>query len=86
MGRFTKILRGVSLLTQLGLSVAAPPLLLVWLSQWLQKRYALGAWVTIAGLVVGLISSACGMFQFYKSLTRKTGKEDDPPPSFDQHT
>ena len=86
MGRFTKILRGVALLTQLGLSVVAPPLLMIWLAQWLQKRFSLGPWVTIAALVVGFISSACGMYGFYKSLTRQEGKEDAPPPSFDQHT
>ena len=86
MGRFAKILRGVALLTQLGLSVAAPPLLMILLGQWLQKRFSLGAWVTIAALVVGLISSACGMYGFYKTTLRQTDKEDDPPPSFDQHT
>ena len=86
MGRFTKILRGVALLTQLGLSVAAPPLLLVWLAQWLQKRYELGAWVTLVGLVVGLVSSACGLYQFYKTILRQSERDtEQQPPSFDRH-
>lgn len=86
MNQFTKILRGVALLTQLGLSVAAPPLLTVWLSQWLQKRFELGAWVTIVGLVVGLISSACGLYQFYKSILRQSERDSEKqPPSFDSH-
>ena len=85
MGRFTKILRGVALLTQLGLSVAAPPLLMILLAQWLQRRFSLGSWVTIAALVVGLISSACGVWQLYKTVMRQTGDKDGTPPSFDRH-
>ena len=86
MSRFTKILRGVALLTQLGLSVAAPTLLTVWLAQWLQKRFELGAWVPLAGLAVGLVSSACGLYHFYKTTLRQSERDSEKqPPSFDSH-
>ena len=86
MKDFTKIMRGVALLTQLGLSVAAPPVLMIWLAQWLQNRYALGAWTTIVALVAGFISSACGLYQFYKTTLGQSERESKKhPPSFDRH-
>ena len=86
MKDFTKIMRGVALLTQLGLSVAAPPVLMIWLAQWLQNRCAIGAWLTIVALVAGFISSACGLYQFYKTTLCQSERESKKhPPSFDRH-
>ena len=84
MKRHVKLLRRLTMLTQLGLSVVAPPLLLIWLSIAAQRRWGVGSWATPVAIVVGLISSACGVYEFYRSVMREKGG-DEPPASFDQH-
>lgn len=80
-----KILRMLTLLGQLGLSVAAPPLLLIWLAHLAQTRWGWGAWTMIAAIVIGLISAGCGAYNFGKSILTKQ-KKDDAPKSFNDHT
>lgn len=52
-------------LTQLGLSVALPLAGFTWLGVWLRGRFALGNWVVVVGLVIGLI---CAVDGFRSSL------------------
>lgn len=75
-------------LTQLGLSVALPLAGFVLLGVWLNQRFALGTWVVIAGLVVGLCSAIAGLRSSLRLLERLTRqkKDDAPPPvSFNDH-
>lgn len=82
----------ISLLTQLGLSVAAPPILLVFLALWMQKRFAVGEWVLLCAILLGVFSGAVSVYSFVRRemerevrlLNReesldasKTGKESD---------
>ena len=86
MKPYMKILRSLSLLTQLGISLIAPPLLLVWLALYLQNRYQFGVWVVLVAIGVGLISSFSGTWRLLKSVLRQNEKDNDPPPvSFDRH-
>ena len=85
MKRYTKLLQRLTLITQLGLSVLAPPLLLVWLAFLAQRRWGLGIWIVPTALVIGLISSGCGVYQFYRTTMREKPNKE-PPVSFDQHS
>ncbi|MBQ7567099.1 MAG: AtpZ/AtpI family protein [Oscillospiraceae bacterium] len=80
-----KILRMLTLIGQLGLSVAAPPLLLIWLAHLAETRWGVGPWATVAAIVVGLISAGCGAYNFAKRIMAKQQK-DDAPPGFNDHT
>ena len=86
MKRWSKLIRGLSLLTQLGLSIAAPPVLLVFLALALQRRFGWGGWAVPAALAVGLISSACGAVRLYRSVMKHTEDGEPPPRSFNGHT
>lgn len=86
MKQYARVLRTLSLLTQLGISLVAPPLLLIWPALSLQKTYALGSWVVLTAIAVGLISAFCGAWRLLKTVTRQNEKDDGAPPvSFDQH-
>ena len=86
MKPYMKILRSISLLTQLGISLVAPPLLLVWLALHLQARYGLGPWVVLVAIGAGLVSAFSGTWRLLKSVVRQNEKDNDPPPvSFDRH-
>ncbi len=57
-------------LTQLGLSVALPLAGFVWLAVWLKQRYALGNWVTILGIAIGLYCAIHNGIQSLKALNK----------------
>lgn len=75
-------------LTQLGLSVAVPPALLIWLATWLHCDCGWGQWVIWAGIVLGAVLAIDGLRLSLKTLERLSrSKSGDPPPpvSFNDH-
>ena len=75
-------------LTQLGLSVALPPALLIMLAVWLRNHYGWGNWVIWADIGLGLIFAVDGFRTSLKAMDRisRKPKEDAPPPvSFNDH-
>ena len=81
----TKLLRAAVWLTQLGVSILAPPVLLLLLAVWLQERYGWGNWVLIAAIISGILSSFCSMLAFYRVFVKKNRKPDERPPAFNGH-
>ena len=74
-------------ITQLGLSVAIPPLGFALLAVWLRNRFALGTWVVILGIVIGVICAIDGFRTSLKAMTRMSGEkqQEKPPVSFNDH-
>lgn len=74
-------------LTQLGLSVVLPLGGFILLALWLQKQFAWGDWVVIAGVVLGIICAVDGLRVSLKAMERmsKDKKEEEPPVSFNDH-
>ena len=72
------VLQNLSWLTQLGLSLAAPPVLCLLCllgAGWLALRFSLGPWVYFAAIVLGLGAAACTFAEFVKMFRRKNGKK-----------
>ena len=83
-------MRNLSLLvwlTQLGLSVALPPVLFVLLAVWLRDAIGWGGWVLWAGVALGVICAAEGLRSSLKAmeLLARNTKKDKPPVSFNDH-
>ena len=75
-------------LTQLGLTVALPPVMFILLAVWLQRQWGWGEWVLWVGIGLGLISAIDGLRQSLKMLMWLTGRKSDdtpPPVSFQEH-
>ena len=73
--------------TQLGISVAVPPAAFIWLGVWLRDRFALGNWVVIVAIVVGVVCALDGLRTSLKAMERMTKdkKQEKPPVSFNDH-
>lgn len=86
MSSRAKLLRNAIWLTQLGLSVLMPPVLLLLAALWLRARFGWGVWVLIVALVVGLLSSFCSAVNFYRAVTRRQKRDgQENPPAFNRH-
>ena len=74
-------------ITQLGLSVAVPPVGFILLTTWIRNLFDLGVWVVIVGAILGLVFAVDGLRFSLKAMSRmaKDKKEDTPPVSFNDH-
>lgn len=75
-------------ITQLGLSVAVPPVGFTLLALWLKERQGWGQWVVWAGIVVGILCAVEGLRSSLKAMEvfvkDKTDK-GSPSASFNEH-
>lgn len=82
------ILRELVWLTQLGFSIVSPLLLCLLGSLWLRDHLALGGWIVVLGVLLGLggaFSAGVAFARHAKFLADPTPKKDKPPVSFNEH-
>ena len=73
-------------LTQLGLSVAVPPVVFILLAVWLQDSRGWGGWVLWVGIILGIYCAITGFVSSMKALKQlSAGKKEEPPVSFNEH-
>ena len=75
-------------ITQLGISVAMPPVVSIWVAVWLRETKGWGSWVLWVGILLGVGCAVDGLRVSLKALSRlsKSKEEKEPPPvSFNDH-
>ena len=73
-------------LTQFGISVVGPVVLCVWGAVWLRNRFDLGAWIVIAGVLLGLGGAATSLWSSLKAIDRQAKSDDkDSGVGFNDH-
>ena len=74
-------------LTQLGLSVAVPPIGFILLALWVRENCSWGNWVIWVGVILGAYSAIEGLRVSLKSMSmlQKDDKQKDEPLSFNEH-
>lgn len=76
-------------LSQLGLSVAVPPLLLIWLGLWLRNDCHWGDWILWVCILLGVVLAIDGLRTSLKAMERLSNHKKDspePPVSFNDHS
>ena len=76
MKQWSEIIKNLSLLTQLGLSLLTPTLLCLAICYFLQTKLGVGMWVYLPGFFFGLGGSFTVAKNFYSMIERKQTKED----------
>ena len=79
--KFT-FLTALSWIMQVGLSVAVPLVLFILAAVFLRNRFGIGSWIVAAGVGLGLLGAAGGLYGSLKSLHRLGKNEEDPPEGF----
>ena len=76
-------------LTQFGLSIAVPLVVSILAAVWLQKAFALGGWVIVVDVLVGVFGAVSGLVTSLRAMDRQAGEQEDrskkPPVYFNQH-
>ena len=75
-------------LTQVGISVAAPPVVFILGALWLRSRFGVGDWCIWVALVLGIACAVSGFRQTLHLMDRmahKNARKDPPVPGFNEH-
>lgn len=74
-------------LSQLGLSVAIPPALLIWLAVFLRDHFCWGQWVIWVGIVLGIYCAVVRFVSALRSVSHLTNdkKQKNNTVSFNEH-
>ncbi|MEG2038863.1 MAG: AtpZ/AtpI family protein [Oscillospiraceae bacterium] len=72
-----QVMKNLTYIAQVGISVAVPLILCIFVTSWLQKRFELGTWIVLFGIIFGVGSSACSLIQFFKYMAREAKKGED---------
>ena len=72
--------------TQLGLSVALPPIGFILLAVWLKNSFGWGSWVIYVGIALGLLSAFDGLRTSLKAMKKMSDKDEtNNSVSFNDH-
>ncbi|MCD8153692.1 MAG: AtpZ/AtpI family protein [Clostridiales bacterium] len=87
MKKGAEIIKNLTLIGQLGLSLVTPVLLCLALCWWLTSCVGLGSWIYLPGFFFGLGGSGTFAYKFYLSVIKKEKKEktDREKISFNRH-
>ena len=79
--KFT-FLTALSWLVQVGVSVAFPLVLFILMAVFLHNRFGIGNWIIAAGVGLGVLGAAGGLYGSLRSLHRLGKNEKEPPEGF----
>ena len=74
---------------EVGISVAAPPVVFLLLALWLRNQFGLGVWCILAALALGMICAVSGLKQtlmLMEKMHKQNHKDTPPVPGFNEHT
>ena len=73
-----RLVSRISLITQLGLSLVTPPLLLLLGALWLQDRFGIGDWLLLCAILAGVLSGGYAAYTLIRAeiLCEKRRKTD----------
>lgn len=85
MTQWNHIVRNITLVGQLGLSLVMPLLLSIGACYYLISHYSLGIWIYIPGFVMGLGASFMTAYKVYLSVTSKEAPRRHRDIGFNKH-
>ena len=65
----------LSLLSQLAISMLTPVLMMIFVTTWLKNRFAMGNWVVIAGMLLGVGSGFSMVWVYLKKSIKDAERQ-----------
>ena len=71
------VISALAMVTQFGISTITPMLLCIFAALWLKNRFALGDWVVLVGVLMGVGSGFLSMMKMIRRMSELSKKEED---------
>ena len=85
MQSWSKVIKGIALVGQIGISIITPPVVMALLGSWLSQKYGIGSWLTLVCIIFGLLAAASSGYSWYKKFFSPKADGKDKPVSFREH-
>jgi len=79
------IFRHLTMLSQIGLSLAAPLLICILLCNWLCNRFSMAGWIYLPGFFFGLGGSAATAWKVYLAIMKQENTKRKTDVGFNEH-
>lgn len=63
---------------QFGIALLSPMLFFIFVSVWLQKKFHLGYWIFIVGIIIGALSILYQFYRLYFKMKKKSNLINKP--------
>lgn len=74
MRNVSEVLKYLVWVTSLSASLIAPVVVSVFAGLWLRRHFALGAWVMIVALVLGLATAGANLARFFRFMQKESDR------------
>jgi len=64
------VIKALSMLTQVGITLITPILLCILFASWLVRKLGIGSWVVILGAVIGAASGFLNLWKQFKAIVK----------------
>ena len=71
------VFSALAMITQFGIGTITPMLLCIFAALWLKDRFALGDWVVLIGVIMGIGSGFLSMMKMIRQMSELSKKEDE---------
>ena len=71
------VISALAMVTQFGITTITPMLLCIFAAMWLKNRFALGDWVVLIGVLMGVGSGFLSMMKMIRQMSELSKKEDE---------
>ena len=71
------VFSALAMITQFGIGTITPMLLCIFVALWLKNRFALGDWVVLIGVFMGIGSGFLSMMKMIRQMSELSKKEDE---------
>jgi len=85
MKEWPHIMRQLTMLSQIGLSLTVPLLICILLCSWLCNRFSLAGWIYLPGFFFGLGGSAMTAYKVYLAIMKQEKKRKPSGTAFNEH-
>lgn len=85
MKNLQKIIRSVSMVGQIGISVVTPPLVFIYLARLACEKLGWGVWVVLVGILLGMVTAFCSVRSLLRRYFHFDRKDPPPPGGYNTH-
>lgn len=72
-----KTMRALAWITQFGLNMITPLVLCLIAASWLKNKFAVGDWIMLAAIAVGILCACASMYSFIKTVKNENRRDSD---------
>ena len=72
---FQTIIKGLTIVGQLGIDIVVPPVLLAFIARKICERFNMGEWVIVLAVIIGILTAIASTISYFRKIVIDSHKE-----------